>query len=76
MDVEEPDDVGVVTELLEENNFPERPLGVRLVPERVEYLLDGHHPTRPTALTLWKYLKGEGIIEMPSALYPLLINLP
>ena len=52
MDVEEPDDVGVVTELLEENNFPERPLGVRLVPERVEYLLDGHHPTRPTALTL------------------------
>ena len=45
--VEQLDDVGVVGELLQEDDFAEGPLGVRLVAERVEDLLHSHHATRP-----------------------------
>ena len=45
--VQQFDDVGVVGELLQEDDFAEGPLRVRLVAERVENLLHSHHATRP-----------------------------
>ena len=45
--VEQLDDVGVVGELLQEDDFAEGPLRVRLVAERVEDLLHSHHAPGP-----------------------------
>ena len=41
--IQQPDDVGMVAEVLQEHDLPEGPLRIRLIPESVEYLLDGHH---------------------------------
>ena len=46
VDVEQLDDVGVVAELLEEDDLAEGALGVRLVAERVKDLLHRDHATR------------------------------
>ena len=45
--VQQFDDVGVVGELLQEDDLAEGPLRVGLVAERVEDLLHSHHATRP-----------------------------
>ena len=47
--VQQLDDVGMLGELLQEDDLAEGPLRVRLVPESVEYLLHSHHATRPAA---------------------------
>ena len=42
-DVQQPDDVRVMAELLQEQDLAERALRVGRIPERVEYLLQRHH---------------------------------
>lgn len=46
VDAVQPDDVRMLLERLQEHDLPEGPLGVRLVPERVEDLLDRDHLLR------------------------------
>ena len=43
VNIQQPDDVGMVTEVLQEHDLPEGPLRIRLVPESVEDLFDSHH---------------------------------
>ena len=43
VNIQQPDDVGMVAEVLQEHDLPEGPLRIRLVPESVEDLFDSHH---------------------------------
>ena len=41
--IQQPDDVWMIAEVLEEHNLPEGALGIRLIAEGVEDFLDSHH---------------------------------
>ena len=50
MNIQELDDIRVISKFFEEHNFPECSLGVCSVPEGIKYFLDGHHrPTSPVS---------------------------